>query len=169
MPSPYLALVAGMLLIHCVAEDAYHLLRGIVDGLMVDYFPKTPGEDGHGLKVDAAVFMGLLAGSEKPLSRKFKELGIHRMSSLSLVTAFADVLARSFLSTWYNQLFIRCLPWPTALRVIDGLLAEGESLDTRMDLDMYLWKVLDSCSLSLYRSSRYLENESWLSKPKQKS
>lgn len=30
-----------------------------------------------------------------------------------------------FISPWYRQLFIRCLPWPTALRVIDVVIAEG--------------------------------------------
>jgi hypothetical protein len=77
-----------MLLIHCVAEDAYHLLRGVVDGMMVDYFAGT--DIGKGLKIDAAVFMGLLAGSEKPMSRKFKEMGIHRMSTWFLGVSLAD-------------------------------------------------------------------------------
>lgn len=67
-------LIGGMLLIHCVVEDAFYLLQGIMDGLMREYFT------GSGIKVDAAVFTGLLAGSEKGLSRKFKDLGIHRMS-----------------------------------------------------------------------------------------
>jgi hypothetical protein len=37
---------------------------------------------GNGVKIDANVFAGMLAGSEKALSRKFKDLGIHRMSLL---------------------------------------------------------------------------------------
>jgi len=70
-------MIAGLLLIHCVAEDAYYLLSGIVDGLMKDHF------HGNGVVVDANVFAGVLGGSEKALSRKFKDLGIHRESSLS--------------------------------------------------------------------------------------
>lgn len=41
---------------------------------MKDYF------HGNGVEVDANVFAGVLGGSEKALSRKFKDLGIHRMS-----------------------------------------------------------------------------------------
>jgi hypothetical protein len=86
-------MIGGMFLIHCVAEDAFYLLVGMVKGLMKDYFSSTitsstaekldkEGEKGaKGTKIDAAVFTGLLAGSEKGLSRKFKDLGIHRMSS----------------------------------------------------------------------------------------
>jgi hypothetical protein len=70
-------MIAGLLLIHCVAEDAYYLLSGIVDGLMRDHF------HGNGVVVDSNVFAGVLGGSEKALSRKFKDLGIHReLSSL---------------------------------------------------------------------------------------
>ena len=65
-------MIAGLLLIHCVAEDAYYLLSGIVDGLMKDHF------HGNGVVIDANVFAGVLGGSEKALSRKFKDLGIHR-------------------------------------------------------------------------------------------
>jgi hypothetical protein len=65
-------MIAGLLLIHCVAEDAYYLLSGIVDGLMRDHF------HGNGVVIDANVFAGVLGGSEKALSRKFKDLGIHR-------------------------------------------------------------------------------------------
>jgi hypothetical protein len=86
-------MIGGMFLIHCVAEDAFYLLVGMVEGLMKDYFSSNitssaaekldkEGEKGQrGIKIDAAVFTGLLAGSEKGLSRKFKDLGIHRMSS----------------------------------------------------------------------------------------
>jgi hypothetical protein len=68
-------LIGGMLLIHCVVEDAFYLLQGIMDGLMREYYLSEKG-----IKVDSAVFTGLLAGSEKALSRKFKDLEIHRMS-----------------------------------------------------------------------------------------
>jgi len=74
--NPSLPMIAGLLLIHCVAEDAYYLLSGIVDGLMKDHF------HGNGVVVDSNVFAGVLGGSEKALSRKFKDLGIHRESSL---------------------------------------------------------------------------------------
>ena len=30
-----------------------------------------------------------------------------------------------FLDKWFSQLFIRVLPWPTALRVIDAVVSEG--------------------------------------------
>jgi hypothetical protein len=71
-------MIAGLLLIHCVAEDAYYLLSGIVDGSMRDHF------HGNGVVVDSNVFAGVLGGSEKALSRKFKDLGIHRKFLFSL-------------------------------------------------------------------------------------
>lgn len=75
-------MIAGLLLIHCVAEDAYYLLSGIVDGLMRDHF------HGNGISVDANVFAAVLGGSEKTLSRKFKDLGIHRESRVILFLPF---------------------------------------------------------------------------------
>jgi hypothetical protein len=92
IPTPTLALIAGMLLIHCVAEDAFWLLDGLVGtkGLLRGYITtsdpavnrpeKGSGNGGIEVEVDSAVFIGLLAGSEKQMSKKFKELGIHRMS-----------------------------------------------------------------------------------------
>jgi hypothetical protein len=76
-------MIAGLLLIHCVAEDAYYLLSGIVDGLMRDHF------HGNGVSIDANVFAGVLGGSEKALSRKFKDLGIHRKSRVILFLPFS--------------------------------------------------------------------------------
>jgi len=35
--------------------------------------------------------------------------------------------ASDFIERWYKQLFVRCLPWPTTLRVIDAVVSEGES------------------------------------------
>jgi len=84
---PSLPIIAGLLLIHCVAEDAYYLLSGIVDGLMKDHF------HGNGVAIDANVFAAVLGGSEKALSRKFKDLGIHRESFI-LFLSFTTSLAR---------------------------------------------------------------------------
>jgi hypothetical protein len=39
----------------------------------------------------------------------------------SLTSAAID-----FIETWFKQIFIRCLPWPTTLRVIDAVVCEGE-------------------------------------------
>lgn len=90
-----------MLLIHCVAEDAFWLLDGLAGsrGLLRGYITTTAnsrrdhagaGDNGDGkragsdlgldIEVDSAVFIGLLAGSEKQMSKRFKEMGLHRMS-----------------------------------------------------------------------------------------
>lgn len=85
-----------MLLIHCVAEDAFWLLDGMVGskGLLRGYIA-APLHDRNGngaakgvvdVEVDSAVFIGLLAGSEKQMSKKFKELGLHRMSPSLILT-----------------------------------------------------------------------------------
>lgn len=36
------------------------------------------------------------------------------------------IAASDFIERWYKQLFVRCLPWPTTLRVIDAVVSEGE-------------------------------------------
>lgn len=87
-----------MLLIHCVVEDAFWLLNGLVGNVMNQYF--TDGE--AGLKVDAAVFGGVLAGSEVKLGKKFRELGIHR-KSLD-VTQGANQEIRSVLRSFHALL-----------------------------------------------------------------
>ncbi|WWC62211.1 uncharacterized protein I303_104806 [Kwoniella dejecticola CBS 10117] len=110
-PSGYtseMALIGGALLIHCVAEDSFWLLSGLINSVLKDYH--TNSKERLGLRIDSAVFMGLLAKEEPKLGRLLKEVGIHPIS---------------FLDEWFNQLFIRCLPWPTTLRVIDAVVSEG--------------------------------------------
>ncbi len=69
--------VTGALLVHCVVEDAFWLLSGLVNGVLKNYWVK----ERTGMRVDAAVFQGLLSGSEKELAGLFKEIGLHRGSS----------------------------------------------------------------------------------------
>ncbi|KAK8864699.1 hypothetical protein IAR55_001951 [Kwoniella newhampshirensis] len=101
-----MALIAGALLIHCVAEDAFWLLSGLVNVVLKDYYAKEK----VGMRIDAAVFVGLLQGQEPKLAALLKNVGIHPIA---------------FLDKWFSQLFIRCLPWPTALRVVDAVVSEG--------------------------------------------
>jgi hypothetical protein len=70
-----MSLLAGALLIHCVAEDAFWLLSGLINGALRDFYPK---EGKHGLKVDSAVFAGVLQGSEPKIAKLFKDVGLHR-------------------------------------------------------------------------------------------
>ncbi|WWD03223.1 hypothetical protein V865_001274 [Kwoniella europaea PYCC6329] len=110
-PSGYrseMALIAGALLIHCVAEDSFWLLSGLVNSVLKDYY--TNSKDRTGLRIDSSVFMGLLMKEEPKLGKLFNETGLHPIS---------------FLDRWFSQLFIRCLPWPTTLRVIDAVVSEG--------------------------------------------
>lgn len=92
-----MALVAGMLLIHCVAEDAFWLFSGFVNGVLRDYYAAPArgpsmnggemsrkaqqlGKDGVsiGMKVDSGVFERVLYGSEPRIGKLFKELGVQR-------------------------------------------------------------------------------------------
>nr|XP_019003008.1 uncharacterized protein I203_04045 [Kwoniella mangroviensis CBS 8507]OCF66469.1 hypothetical protein I203_04045 [Kwoniella mangroviensis CBS 8507] len=110
-PSGYrseMALIAGALLIHCVAEDSFWLLSGLVNSALKDYY--TNSKDRTGLRIDSSVFLGLLMKEEPKLGKLFNEIGLHPIS---------------FLDKWFSQLFIRCLPWPTTLRVIDAVVSEG--------------------------------------------
>jgi hypothetical protein len=118
-----MSLLAGALLIHCVAEDAFWLLSGLINGALRDYYPK---EGDHGVRVDAAVFAGLLQGSEPKLAKLFKDTGVLRECRAARSTLTLTPAAIGFLNKWFTQLFIRVLPWPTALRVVDGVVADGE-------------------------------------------
>lgn len=90
-----MALVAGMLLIHCVAEDAFWLFAGFVNGVLKDYYAAPPkalsmnggemtrrakqlGKDGVsiGMRVDSGVFEKVLYGSEPRVGKLFKEVGV---------------------------------------------------------------------------------------------
>jgi hypothetical protein len=83
-----MSLLAGALLIHCVAEDAFWLLSGLINGALRDYYPK---EGNHGVRVDAAVFAGLLQGSEPKLAKLFKDTGVLRECRLD-DAVYPDVL-----------------------------------------------------------------------------
>ncbi|KIR34313.1 rab GTPase activator [Cryptococcus deuterogattii MMRL2647] len=99
---PEMALIAGAFLIHCVAEDSFWLLSGLVNSVLKDFY----GKEKAGLKVEAAVFERLLSSSEPKLAKLFKEIELQPVE---------------FMGKWFGQLFIRCLPWPTALRVVDAV------------------------------------------------
>lgn len=116
-----MAQVAGALLVHCVAEDAFWLLSGLVNGVLKDYWVKERSV----MLVDSAVFQGVLSGSEKELAGLFKGIGLNRAFCFYCLVSYSCHTAVDFLERWYTRLFIRSLPWPTALRVIDGVVAEG--------------------------------------------
>lgn len=71
---PTMSLLAGTLLIHCVGEDAFWLLSGLVNGALKDYYSKEI----TGMKVDGEVFKRGVEGSEKDLAGLFKAVGLHR-------------------------------------------------------------------------------------------
>ena len=64
--------IAGTLLIHCVAEDAFWLLSGLINTALKEYYLK----DAQGLRVDSGVFEGVIRGSEKDLANAFREAGV---------------------------------------------------------------------------------------------
>nr|ODO03987.1 hypothetical protein L204_00329 [Cryptococcus depauperatus CBS 7855] len=101
-----MALIAGALLIHCVAEDSFWLLSGLVNTVLKDFYSKEQ----IGLKAVSEVFLRLLMKEEMKIGKLLKDVGIHPIV---------------FLEKWFGQLFIRCLPWPTAMRVIDAVVCEG--------------------------------------------
>ncbi|TYJ52193.1 hypothetical protein B9479_007208 [Cryptococcus floricola] len=101
-----MSLIAGCLLIHCVAEDSFWLLSGLVNSVLKDFY----GEGQVGLGVEAEVFAKMLGEKDGKLAKAFREIGLH---------------PREYLDKWFGQLFIRHLPWPTVLRVIDAIVCEG--------------------------------------------
>lgn len=71
---PEMALIAGALLIHCVAEDSFWLLSGLVNSVLKDFY----GKEKVGLKIEAGVFEKLLSSAEPKLAKLFKEIGLQR-------------------------------------------------------------------------------------------
>ena len=74
-PSGYstpLCQVGGTLLIHCVAEDAFWLLSGLINSALKEYY--IPG--GQTLRLDSGVFEAVIKGSEKDLAVLFRESGV---------------------------------------------------------------------------------------------
>ena len=70
--------VAGTLLIHSVAEDAFWLLSGMMNSFLKTYF-----DDPMNLAIDMRVFEVVMRGSEKELSGLFKQTGVKCESLLS--------------------------------------------------------------------------------------
>ncbi|KAL7422049.1 hypothetical protein Q5752_003822 [Cryptotrichosporon argae] len=103
---PEMAPLAGALLIHCVVEDAFWLLAGLVNGALKTYYAK----DRQAARADMRTFEVLLAQTVPDVAKLFQELGIE---------------TRSFLEGWWMTLFIRCLPWPTVMRIFDAVISEG--------------------------------------------
>ena len=64
--------LAGALVIHSVAEDAFWLLTGMMETVLKEYYDTSGPE----IRVDAGVFDVVLRGSEKDLATTFKQLGI---------------------------------------------------------------------------------------------
>lgn len=73
---PGTCLIAGMLLIHCVAEDAFWLLQGLMNGALKGYYSQKDGD--KALRVDAKVLSAIVQGSEPRLSKHLKECGVTR-------------------------------------------------------------------------------------------
>lgn len=108
-PSGYhseLALIGGALLIHAVVEDAFWLLAGLFNGVLKTYYVK----DRSGFRVDLHVFAGILQGSEPKVAQLFRDVG---------------VAPHDYLQPWWMGMLIRCLPWPTVLRLFDAVISEG--------------------------------------------
>lgn len=108
-PSGYhseLALIGGALLIHAVLEDAFWLLAGLFNCTLKTYYVK----DRSGFRVDLHVFAGILQGSEPKVAQLFRDVG---------------VAPHDYLQPWWMGMLIRCLPWPTVLRLFDAVIAEG--------------------------------------------
>lgn len=70
-------LIAGALLIHCVAEDAFWLLQGLMNGPLRGYYSR---EGDKALRVDARVLSAVVQGSEPKLSRHLRDCGVMRES-----------------------------------------------------------------------------------------
>lgn len=108
-PSGYrtdIARIAGALLVHAVMEDAFWLLAGLFDNVLKTYYVK----DTTGFRVDLNVFAGILEGSEPRIAQLFRSVGVQ---------------PQDYLPRWWSGLFIRNLPWPTVLRIIDTVISEG--------------------------------------------
>jgi hypothetical protein len=125
-PSGYrtdIARLAGALLIHAVLEDAFWLLSGLFNGVLKNYYVL----DTNAFVIDLNVFCGVLEGSEPRLGQLFRSTGVlreYKQVELSIGTELTFI-AEHYLVKWWSGMFIRTLPWPTVLRLLDAVIAEG--------------------------------------------
>lgn len=100
-----MSLLAGMLLIHCVAEDAFWLLSGLINGVLRDYYAKD-AKGNNGMKVDAAVFAGVLQGSEPKVARLFRDVGVHRASPPPSLSPSFSSISTTALSAYEREMVL---------------------------------------------------------------
>ena len=79
--------LAGALVIHSVAEDAFWLLTGMMEAVLKEYYDAS----GPGIRVDAGVFDVVLRGSEKDLATTFRQVGIKCECGTESNVVVADV------------------------------------------------------------------------------
>jgi len=124
-PSGYrtdIARLAGALLIHAVLEDAFWLLAGLFNGVLKSYYVL----DTKAFIIDLNVFGGILEGSEPRIGQLFRSAGVLReLSHARLSKLASDPAAEHYLVKWWSGMFIRSLPWPTVLRLLDVVISEG--------------------------------------------
>lgn len=88
----------------------------------------------RGVRRDAFVLGRLLKASEPKLYKKLQEAGIDGMiGHACIVLRLILHTASMFASNWLLPLYVRILPWPSLLRVID-LLLFGEPVSSPVEV-----------------------------------
>ncbi|KAK3752723.1 hypothetical protein QZH41_018687 [Actinostola sp. cb2023] len=112
-----MAPVAAVLLMHMTAEEAFWTLVMICEKYIPGYYkPKL-----EAIKLDAAIFEGLLA---KTLPQVSKHMKTHRIDPLMYITE------------WFMCILARNIPFATVLHVWDMFFCEGIKVIFRTSLAM---------------------------------
>ncbi|XP_062504155.1 TBC1 domain family member 10A-like [Corticium candelabrum] len=98
--------IAATLLMHMPAEQAFWCLVRICHKYMNNYF----GPQLEAVQLDACIFDGLLS---KLFPKIRKHLATYNVHSLFYMTE------------WFMCIYVRTLPWPLVLRVLDIFFCEG--------------------------------------------
>ncbi|KAI8819402.1 rab-GTPase-TBC domain-containing protein [Fimicolochytrium jonesii] len=101
-----MGMIAGMMLMHMPAEDAFWLLVTTLETTFKDtYTPELLQ-----LRRDAAVFEALLDKKLRPVARHM---------------AKQDVTPLMYITQWFMTAFTTTAPWETTLRIWDMMFCEG--------------------------------------------
>jgi hypothetical protein len=113
-----------------LGTSAFWLLVSIVKKYLQGYYDPTM----RGVRMDAFILGRLLKASEPKLYKKLQEAGIDgMMGHACIVLRLILHTASMFASNWLLPLYVRILPWPSLLRVID-LLLFGEPVSSPVEL-----------------------------------
>ncbi|KAI9102035.1 rab-GTPase-TBC domain-containing protein [Phlyctochytrium arcticum] len=124
-----MGMLAGMMLMHMPAEETFWLLVSTLDTHLKGFFAPNLFQ----LRIDAAVFEGLLHRTSSRLAKHLERQDVHPLM---------------YVTQWFLTVFTTSIPWETTLWVWDMMFCEGVKPLFRIGLgilEMFRNELLKSC------------------------